>query len=395
MLDFEIIHRCTESRARRGLLKFCSYSVETPVFMPVGTEGAIKGLLPSQVKAANIHLILGNTYHLGFHPGPETLLEIGGMHRLYCWDRPLLTDSGGFQMVSLSKLMSISEEGVEFCSPVDGSRMLLTPEESMRLQRAIGADIIMQLDDVVPPNSSHSRLHEAVLRSERWLIRAIDELEGCQNTRRKQTLFPIIQGGVCEDLRSLSIESTLPHQRFGKAIGGLCGGEQKEGFWSTIAFTTSRLAVDSPTYCMGTGYLTDVLLCVSYGVDMFDCVYPTRTARFGNAFSQQGILSLKNSSFECDFRPIDLECSCFTCRTYTRAYLHSVVTHETVGCHLITIHNIHYYAEFMKGIRDSISTGQFDRFVMCYLDRTFGDKIPAWLWEAFIHSGVQLQKALK
>ena len=388
MLDFQITQRHSPTRARTGYLAFNeSLKIRSPVFMPVGTQGCIKGLLPSQVRSSGCHLILGNTYHLGQHPDMDSMISLGGMHRLYCWKGALLTDSGGFQMVSLLKFSKVTEQGVDFIHPKDGSKMLLSPELSMMLQNSIGANIIMQLDDVVHPNVDYERLEEAVKRSGRWLKRA--EVICSGENYLKQNIFPILQGGTHEILRDLSINTVCPDKFRGVAIGGLSGGEDKNEFWKTIRYCTSRLG-DKPIYSMGVGYLVDIMVCISLGVDMFDCVYPTRTARFGTAFVRGGTITLKNSEFEDDFEPISADCSCYTCKHYSKAYLHAIVTRDTVGCHLITIHNITFYMRFLDELRDSIDNGYYEIEVRKKLLEFFGDKIPEWIISAFSSIDIDL-----
>jgi queuine tRNA-ribosyltransferase catalytic subunit len=390
MLEFRVTKQHKTVKARTGCLVFNEFlKIKTPVFMPVGTQGCIKGLLPSQVNFASCSLILGNTYHLGQHPNMDSLFSLGGMHRMYCWKGALLTDSGGFQMVSLLKFSNLTEQGVDFIHPKDGSKMLLTPELSMELQNSIGANIIMQLDDVVNPKVSFERLEEAVKRSGRWLKRA--EVVCKEEKFKNQNLFPIIQGGTHEILRDLSIKTIEPDKFSGIAIGGLCGGENKDDFWKTISFCTDRLR-DKPVYSMGVGYLIDIMVCISLGVDMFDCVYPTRTARFGTAFVRGGTVSLKNSEFEDDFSPICPDCSCYTCKNYSRAYLHAIVTRDTVGCHLITIHNIAFYMRFIDELREAINGDYYEKEVKIKLSEFFKDNIPSWIIAAFSSINIDLTK---
>ncbi|KAA0192235.1 hypothetical protein HAZT_HAZT006901 [Hyalella azteca] len=340
-------------------------------------QGTMKGLLPEQVADAGADIILGNTYHLGTQPvsenqtphimptfptlkGKEVLSAAGGLHQWMQWPRALLTDSGGFQMVSLLKFAKITEDGVTFQSPYDGSytrerncmliicilyyhtgsECVLTPEESIAIQNAIGADIMMQLDDVVDvKETNYERFKEATLRTTRWLDRCI----AANKNTASQNLFPIVQGGVFTDLRDLSLTQLMERDSPGYAIGGLSGGEDKEKFWPIIEHCTRRLPQDRPRYCMGVGFAPDLVVCVALGVDMFDCVYPTRTARFGCALVDNGQISLKSDVYASDFSAIDDACSCSTCHTYTRAYIHALTTEKNpVGCHLLSIHNIAY-----------------------------------------------------
>ena len=269
-----------------------------------------------------------------------------------------------------------------FQSPRDGSEMLLTPEKSIELQNAIGADIIMQLDDVVHTLTSGPRVEEAMYRSIRWLDRCIN----AHSRKSDQNLFPIIQGGLDLSLREKCIEEMIKRDMPGYAIGGLSGGEDKEQFWRLVKFCTDRLPENKPIYCMGVGYATDLIVCVALGVDMFDCVYPTRTARFGNALVKSGNLSLKQKQYEADFAPIDPDCSCMTCKKYTRAYIHMLIARDETGCHLITIHNIAYQLNLMRRARESIINNEFSSFVRTFMNDLFGNdktNYPKWMIDAF------------
>lgn len=308
------------------------------------------------------------------------------------WDRALLTDSGGFQMVSLLKLAKITEEGVTFQSPRDGSEMLLTPEKSIELQNAIGADIMMQLDDVVPSLTTGPRVEEAMERTIRWLDRSI----AAHSRPNEQNLFPIVQGGTDLGLRTRCIEALVARDAPGYAIGGLSGGEDKDTFWRTVLHCTLQLPANRPIYCMGVGYAVDLMVCVALGVDMFDCVYPTRTARFGTALTRMGNLPLRQSRFRDDFRPIEPDCSCSTCTSFTRAYLHSIVTRETVGCHLLTIHNIAFQLNLMRDARSSIIEGRFPEFLRKFFADWYGtrdiSKYPTWIVHALSAVSIDLGK---
>lgn len=306
------------------------------------------------------------------------------------WDRALLTDSGGFQMVSLLKLAKITEEGVLFQSPRDGSEMLLTPEKSIELQNAIGADIIMQLDDVVATLTTGSRVEEAMERTIRWLDRCIK----AHARPGEQSLFPIVQGGTDLELRERCITALVARDLPGYAIGGLSGGEDKDVFWRVVHHCTQRLPRDRPIYCMGVGYAVDLVVCVALGVDMFDCVYPTRTARFGTALTRKGNLPLRQARFRADYSPIEADCDCLTCRTHTRAYLHAIVARETVGCHLLTIHNVAFQLRLMRAARQSIIEGAFPQFVRAFLASWFATPhaadYPKWVVEALRAVGIEL-----
>ncbi|CAG8436211.1 7101_t:CDS:2 [Funneliformis caledonium] len=387
-LTLKVIARCSTTKARVGILTLPHGPVDTPVFMPVGTQGTLKGLTTKQLEELGCQIMLNNTYHLGLKPGQELIEELGGSHKFQNWNRNLLTDSGGFQMVSLLKLAKITEEGVEFQSPHDGSTMLLTPEHSMSLQNSIGADIIMQLDDVVSSLTTGPRVEEAMYRSIRWLDR-------CINAHKKpesQNLFAIIQGGLNMDLRTKCIEEMVKRDTPGYAIGGLSGGEEKDIFWRIVNFCTDKLPKNKPIYCMGVGYAEDLVVCSALGVDMYDCVFPTRTARFGNALTPKGSLNLKSTKFAQDFEPIEKGCNCLTCKTYTRAYIHMHATRETVGCHLITIHNVSYQLRLMNDIRKAIINDEFPSFVQKFFKELFGgkDKYPIWAVNALKSVNIEL-----
>ncbi|CAG8476351.1 6223_t:CDS:2 [Acaulospora morrowiae] len=376
-LVWKVIARCSTTKARVALLTLPHGNVDTPVFMPVGTQGTLKGLTPKQLEELGCQIMLNNTYHLGLRPGQELLEEVGGSHKFQNWNRNLLTDSGGFQMVSLLKLACITEEGVNFQSPhEDGSTMLLTPEHSISLQNSIGADIIMQLDDVVSSLTKGPRVEEATDRSIRWLDRCI----AAHKKPDSQNLFAIIQGGLDPDLRRKCVEEMVKRDTPGYAIGGLSGGEEKDIFWRIVTLCTDLLPDHKPIYCMGVGYTEDLIVCSALGIDMFDCVFPTRTARFGNALTSTGTLNLKTSKFSQDFRPIEEDCDCLTCKSFTRAYVHLQSTRETVGCHLITIHNVSYQLRLMRNIRNAIAENRFPQFIQKSFKDLFGgpDRYPEW-----------------
>ncbi|KAI0241518.1 Queuine tRNA-ribosyltransferase catalytic subunit 1 [Lamellibrachia satsuma] len=327
--------------------------------MPVGTQGTLKGITPDQLEELNCQIILGNTYHLGHRPGPKLISEVGGLHNFMQWNRGLLTDSGGFQMVSLLDLSEMTEEGVKFVSPHDNSVMMLTPEKSIEIQNDIGADIIMQLDDVVSSTTTGSRVVEAMHRSIRWLDRCIK----AHKRPDKQNLFGIVQGGLDAELRTECANEMVKRDVPGFAIGGLSGGEEKCHLWRMVTLSTDILPKEKPRYLMGVGFAVDLVVCVALGCDMFDCVYPTRTARFGRALVRSGQLQLKSQRYATDMRPIDADCTCLTCRTYSRAYLHSIVTHESVSCSLLSLHNVAFQMKLMADIRQSIRDDRFPQFV--------------------------------
>ncbi|KAJ2788002.1 Queuine tRNA-ribosyltransferase catalytic subunit 1 [Coemansia interrupta] len=388
-LKFEVFSRCSTTKARASKMHLPHYTAHTPMFMPVGTMGSIKGITTRQLETLDCHVILGNTYHLGSRPGPELLEKAGGLHKFMAWDRGMLTDSGGFQMVSLLKLANITEEGVEFENPHDGKVMMLTPEMSIGLQNAIGADIMMQLDDVVSSLTTGPRVEEAMWRSVRWLDRSMK----AHKRPTEQNLFPIVQGGLDPRLRTLSATELIKRNAPGYAIGGLSGGEAKGAFWRMVSLSTDILPTNKPRYCMGVGYAEDLVVCSALGVDMYDCVFPTRTARFGNALVRTGSLALKQGRFKDDQEPIDRDCDCPTCRTYSRAYLHTTVTKDTTGCHLITVHNIAFQMRLMRDIRRAVIEDRFPEFIRDFMQTRFGKTVPRWVVEALQSVGVDLTVA--
>ncbi|KAK3610154.1 hypothetical protein CHS0354_039935 [Potamilus streckersoni] len=386
-LTFKIIAECKTTKARVGKINLPHYHVDTPVFMPVGTQGTLKGLVPEQLVDLDCKIMLGNTYHLGHRPGPELLEKAGGLHKFMNWDRCLLTDSGGFQMVSLLKLAEIKEEGVKFQSPHDGSEMMLTPEKSIEIQNSIGADIMMQLDDVVHSSTTGTRVEEAMHRTIRWVDRCL----AANKHPEKQCLFPIVQGGLDPDLRKKCAEELIRRDVDGYAIGGLSGGEEKSHFWRMVTLSTDILPKDKPRYLMGVGFALDLVVCVALGCDMFDCVFPTRTARFGTALVPGGQINLKNKMFAQDFRPIDENCNCSTCRDYTRAYLHTIVTNEAVASSLVTVHNVAYQLNLMTSMQKSIVDNRFPEFIQNFFEEMCpeGD-FPEWAVEALKSVNVRL-----
>eukprot|EP00753_Platysulcus_tardus_P001170 PLAT1112.1.p1 GENE.PLAT1112.1~~PLAT1112.1.p1 ORF type:complete len:428 (-),score=156.97 PLAT1112.1:326-1564(-) len=392
-LSFEVA--ATWNRARAATVHLPHGDVRTPVFMPVGTQGTIKGLTRKQLldEPLACEIILGNTYHLGTRPGGPLLEEMGGLHKFMNWPGNLLTDSGGFQMVSLLDLAEITEEGVLFTSPADGSRMLLTPEQSMELQNQIGSDIMMQLDDVVSSLSTDmERMEEACHRTLRWLDRCVE----AHKRPDEQALFGIVQGGLdISDggLRDICLDGMIERDLPGYAIGGLAGGEDKHSFWTVVDKCTARLPADKPIYLMGVGYPLDIVVCTALGVDMFDCVYPTRTARFGTALVKEGRLQLKAKACKDDMRPIDEDCACFVCRNYTRAYMHRLLKTESTGAQLLSVHNIAYMMRFTREMRQSIIDGHFPTYVRTFLLDQFPDKdYPKWAVDALRAAGIDLDK---
>lgn len=363
-----------------------------PTFMPVATQAAIKGLTAQQVEALGITLILNNTYHLNLRPGTEVLKEAGGAHQFQGWRRNLLTDSGGFQLVSLNKFTKITEEGALFESPFTGEPTMLTPEESISIQHAIGSDIMMQLDDVVHTLTTGPRVGEAMWRTIRWLDRCIEFHE--KSGRSHQNLFAIVQGGIDSVLRDQCLNEMIKRKDrvAGYAIGGLSGGEEKDVFWRIIKQCADRLPADRPRYSMGIGFAEDLLVCVALGVDMADCVFPTRTARFGVALTFSGPINLRLGKHAADLQPIDGTCPCPTCSDGTsRAMLHHIITLETAGAHALTQHNIVFEARVMGGAREAIMNGNFPDYLKTFFANYFGDAgYPEWCVNALRSVGVDL-----
>uniref|UniRef100_A0A1A9WWF0 Queuine tRNA-ribosyltransferase catalytic subunit 1 n=1 Tax=Glossina brevipalpis TaxID=37001 RepID=A0A1A9WWF0_9MUSC len=386
-LTYKIIAECSISKARVGKMFLRHSDVETPVFMPVGTAGTLKGLLPDQLIDLDCKILLSNTYHLGMRPGIDVLKKAGGLHKFMGWPRALLTDSGGFQMVSLLQLAEIDENGVNFRSPFDNSECMLTPEHSIQIQNVIGADIIMQLDDVVKTTTTGPRVKEAMHRTIRWVDRCID----AHSRDEEQSLFPIVQGGLDLKLRHECMEGLLKRPVRGYAIGGLSGGESKDDFWLTVHRCTDLLPKDKPRYLMGVGFAADLVVCVALGIDMFDCVFPTRTARFGSALVMSGQMNLKQKKYALDMRPIDEECICSTCKTYTRSYLHHIVTVEGVSSSLLSIHNVSFQLSLMSQMRSAIEKNEFPKFVQEFMIKYFAnDPIPKWIREALAAVHIEL-----
>lgn len=357
---FEIIKRDTDSGARLGRILTDHGVIHTPAFLPVGTQGTVKSLTPEELVELGVEGILGNTYHLYLRPGHETIKRLGGLHRFIHWERPILTDSGGYQVFSLARLRRISEEGVAFQSHLDGSEHILTPEKVIEIQRMLGTDIAMVLDECVPYPSSYEYVKASIGRTARWAERGL---------RAKKdgdpALFGIVQGGTYPDLRKESV-SDLVHLGFdGYAIGGLSVGEPRPVMQEVLRQTTPLLPEDRPRYLMGVGTPQDILFATLQGVDLFDCVLPTRNARNGTLFTSRGKISIKQARYAEDPKPVDESCRCYTCSNYSRAYLrHLYLANEILSSRLNTIHNIYYYMDWMREIRKAI---QEDRLITFYL----------------------------
>lgn len=377
----------TDGLARRGTVSLPHGEVQTPAFMPVGTYGTVKAMSPQELNEIQAHIVLGNTFHLWLRPGLEVIAAHDGLHTFMGWDKPILTDSGGFQVWSLGELRKITEEGVKFQSPINGDRCFLTPEESMRIQRVLNSDIVMIFDECTPYPASHDQARKSMELSLRWAQRSRDAFNAYQTHSIAQTLtmqgsqeqvaqlgadntptngnalFGIIQGGMYEDLRDISRQGLEAIGFDGYAIGGLSVGEPKEDMLRILAHTAPQMPKDKPRYLMGVGTPEDLVDAVSYGIDMFDCVMPTRNARNGWLFTQYGDVKIKNASYKTDTRPLDDECECYTCQHFSRAYLHHLHRiGEILGARLNTIHNLHYYQVLMQGMRTAIEENRFEAF---------------------------------
>ena len=363
MLKFDLL--ATEGRARRGRLRLNHGVVETPVFMPVGTYGTVKGVLPRSLDEMGAEIILANTFHLWLRPGIEVLKKFGGLHRFEGWHKPMLTDSGGFQVWSLGEMRKIGEDGVKFASPVNGDKLLLTPEVSMQIQTVLNSDIVMQFDECTPYESNGHLTTEAEARASmelslRWAARCQTEFARLENPN---ALFGIVQGGMFENLREASLDALVAMDLPGYAVGGVSVGEPKDEMLRILAHTPHRLPAHKPRYLMGMGTAEDLVQGVADGVDMFDCVMPTRNARNGHLFTRFGDLRLRNARYREDERPVDPTCTCHCCASFSRAYLHHLDRcGEMLGPMLATIHNLHYYVNLMREVREALDAGRFEAF---------------------------------
>ncbi len=344
--------------SRRGRLKFPRGTVETPAFMPVGTYGTVKGVMARDIEEIGADIILGNTFHLMLRPGTEIIEAHGDLHDFTGWKKPILTDSGGFQVFSLGKMRKITEEGVTFRSPVNGSKVFLTPERSMEVQRSLGSDIVMIFDECTPHPATHKEAKESMELSLRWAKRSRDA-----HGTSPSALFGIIQGGMYEDLRMQSIAGLCDIGFDGLAIGGLSVGEPKEEMFKVLNFLAHKMPADKPRYLMGVGTPSDLVEGVRKGVDMFDCVMPTRNARNGHLFTSQGVLKIRNAKHKLSMQPLDPNCDCYTCKNHTRSYLHHLdKCKEILGSTLNTIHNLRYYQKVMADIRQALDEDRFEEF---------------------------------
>ena len=356
-MKFELL--ATDGAARRTRLTLAHGVLDTPAFMPVGTYGTVKAMRPTDLKDIGAQIVLGNTFHLWLRPGLEVIEAHGGLHRFMGWDGPILTDSGGFQVFSLNELRKISEEGVKFRSPVNGDPCFLSPEESMRIQRVLNSDIVMIFDECTPYPADVQQAAESMQLSLRWAERSKQAHGDNPNA-----LFGIVQGGMYPELRLQSLQGLEKIGFDGFAIGGLSVGEPKEEMRKILNYTAPLLPQDKPRYLMGVGTPEDLVEAVVAGMDMFDCVMPTRNARNGHLFTRHGDIRIRNSRYRHETAPLDADCSCYTCRNFSRAYLHHLdKSQEILGATLNTLHNLHYYQELMRGLRDAIAAGRLSTFV--------------------------------
>ncbi len=379
--NFEVLAKDQPSKARRGRLSTAHGVIETPAFMPVGTQGSVKGVSPRELRELDAQIVLGNTYHLFVRPGLDVIKHFGDLHKFMNWDGPILTDSGGYQIFSLAKLRKITENGVEFQNHVDGARAFISPEIAMEIQRVLGADIAMALDECVPYPCEYDYAAQSADMTARWAKRckavasavlsgessaslpgAPDALRTAHSTAR-QLLFGIVQGGTFEDLRKKSAQQIVELDFDGYAIGGVSVGEPEEEMMRAVESAEPFLPKDKPRYAMGLGTAPQLLEMIARGMDMFDCVLPTRLARNGTAFAATGTLNLKNAQFALDKRPIEENCACAACREFSRGYIrHLVKAEEILGLRLITLHNLHFYLNLMNRVRCEIEAGTFDQF---------------------------------
>ena len=350
--------------ARQSSLELQRGSIQTPAFMPVGTNGTVKGMSVDDLKETGSEIILGNTYHLMLRPGDENIKTLGGLHNFINWDKPILTDSGGFQVWSLGDLVKISEEGVKFSSPYDGKKIFMTPEDSIKIQENLGSDIVMMFDECTDYPTTYENAKSSMELSMRWAAR-------CKKAHKTSSaLFGIVQGGIYKDLRQESLNQLLEIGTDGVALGGLSVGESKQEKLEILDFMSDKLPAEMPRYLMGVGKPEDIVEAVRYGIDMFDCVLPTRNARNGQLFTSEGVLNIRNAPYKMSDDPIDANCKCKVCKNYSRAYInHLDRTNEMLGSMLSTYHNIYYYQSLMKDIRNSIKNNLFAKFLKDFYNR--------------------------
>ena len=369
-LTYELLHVDKKTGARRGRITTPHGVIETPVFMPVGTQATVKAMKPEDVEKTGAQIILANTYHLFLRPGSDIVREAGGLHKFMTWDKPILTDSGGYQVFSLGAMRKITEEGVRFQSHIDGSRHMLSPEKSIEVQNDLGSDIIMAFDECAPKDADRRYIEHSQALTTRWLERCVK----AHRNPETQALFGIMQGGFYRDLREKSAREIVAMDLPGYAIGGISVGESKEQYVGVLEYAPALLPEDKPRYVMGIGTPDYIFEAVEHGVDMFDCVEPTRIARHGMAMTSQGRLSIKNAKFERDYTPLDPECDCYTCRNYTRAYLrHLFKAGETMSQMLLTEHNLRFLSRLSEDIRKSIEEDRFSEFKEEFYAKYYGE----------------------
>jgi len=369
MFNFKIVSQSKTGKARAGILQTPHGEVQTPIFMPVGTLGSVKSLSPEELVNAGVQIILGNTYHLYLRPGCDVIKRFSGLHGFMHWDKPILTDSGGFQVFSLAKLTQIKEEGAEFQTHLDGSTHLLTPEKAIDIQVSLNSDIMMCLDQCIAYPSSYHDAKDALELTTRWSKRCKQTWE--ENADKNSGLFGIVQGGMFKELREISAEALMDLGFSGYAVGGLSVGEPKELLFEIADFTLDTLTDAAPKYVMGVGTPEDLVSLVEMGADMFDCVMPTRNARNGQVFTRNGTINISNAQFKDDSNPIDQDCGCYTCRYFSRAYLrHLYLSKELLAYRLNSIHNIWHYMEITRRVREAICDGTFEAFKKYFLNKT-------------------------
>lgn len=360
--SYKVLHVCAQTGARVGELTTPHGKIVTPVFMPVGTQATVKALTPRAVEETGAQILLANTYHLYMRPGHKLVEKAGGLHSFMGWHKPILTDSGGFQVFSLAKLNNITDDGVLFHSHLDGSKHFFTPESAMKIENALGADIIMAFDECSPYGADHDYAEKAYIRTVKWLKRCYDT-----HSNEKQMLFPIVQGNMFEDLRLRSLKETIPYARCGIAIGGLSVGEPKDVMYRIMDVMRPEYPESMPRYLMGVGSADCLAEGVLRGIDMFDCVLPTRTARYGTAMTSRGKISVRNAAYKEDFTPLDSDCDCYCCKHFTKAYLrHLINTDEILGAELLSIHNITYLTRLTERMRAAVYSDSFGDFIEAF-----------------------------
>ena len=373
MTRFAFSITATDGSARAGAIAMQRGEIRTPAFMPVGTAATVKAMRPEEVRASGADIILGNTYHLMLRPGAERISKLGGLHRFMGWDRPILTDSGGYQVMSLSELTKVTEEGVSFASHLDGSRHTLSPERSIEVQRLLGSDIVMQFDQLVPTTSARQQQRDAMERSIRWAKRSREEFDRGGEHAERAALFGIQQGALDESMRKASADALIDIGFDGYAVGGLAVGEGQDAMFGCLDFAPGQLPADKPRYLMGVGKPDDIVGAVLRGVDMFDCVLPTRSGRTGQAFTADGPLNMRNARFAEDSDPIERDCPCPACTQFERAYIHHLVkSGEILGAMLMTQHNLWFYQRLMLGLRTAIYDQRVQAFANAFLQRYRG-----------------------